>query len=450
MGFVHTLVAFILATALLVLIHEWGHYAVARFFGVRVLRFSVGFGRPLFSWTGRNGTEWVVAAIPLGGYVKMLDGREGPVPPEARCATFDGQLPLVRIAIVLAGPLANFLLAFLLYALVAWLGVVEPLARVAPPPDSPAARLGIHSGERIVAVAEQPAETWPQVRWQLLAAVAAGQELVTLEVVDAHHNEHRVVVVPLTDVVLDPDRGDPLIQLGLVPHPPYVPPIVGAVAPDSPAAAIGLQAGDRIVAIDGEPLSDWRTLAERIRALPGREVVLRWERGGMELAERVTIAEATDRDGQRIGRLGVQAAPAPGEQQLVRYSGWAALAYGGQKTAEVSLLTLRLLGKMVIGEASVKNLSGPITLASAAATSAELGLVPYLSFLALVSVSLGVLNLLPIPILDGGHLLYYLWEWVRGRPLPEAVQQIGQKIGLVVIAMLMAIALVNDLLRGLG
>jgi regulator of sigma E protease len=211
-----------------------------------------------------------------------------------------------------------------------------------------------------------------------------------------------------------------------------------------------LQVGDRIVAIDGEPLSDWRSLAERIRALPGREVVLRWERGGTELVQRVTIAVATDRDGQTIGRLGVQPAPAAGEQRLVRYSGWAALAYGWQKTAEVSLLTLRLLGKMVVGEASVKNLSGPLTLASAAATSAELGLVPYLAFLALVSVSLGVLNLLPIPVLDGGHLLYHLWEWVRGRPLPEAVQQLGQKIGLVLIGMLMAIALVNDFLRGLG
>jgi len=449
MGVGHTLVAFLVAIGLLVLVHEWGHYAVARLFGVRVLRFSVGFGHPLFSWTGRNGTEWVVAAIPLGGYVKMLDGREALVPPGARGETFDGQSPLVRIAIVLAGPLANFLLAFLLYVLVAWLGVVEPLARVAPPPESPAARLGIHPGERIVAVAEQPAETWPQVRWRLLAAVASGLELVTLELVD-DQEEHRVVAVPLTNVVLDPDRGDPLAQLGLVPHPPYLPPIVGAVAPNSPAAAIGLQVGDRIVAIDGEPLSDWRSLAERIRALPGREVVLRWERGGTELVQRVTIAVATDRDGQTIGRLGVQPAPAAGEQRLVRYSGWAALAYGWQKTGEVSLLTLRLLGKMVVGEASVKNLSGPLTIASAAATSAELGLVPYLAFLALVSVSLGVLNLLPIPVLDGGHLLYHLWEWVRGRPLPEAVQQLGQKIGLVLIGMLMAIALVNDFLRGLG
>jgi len=449
MGLGHTLVAFLVAIGLLVLVHEWGHYAVARLFGVRVLRFSVGFGYPLFSWTGRNGTEWVVAAIPLGGYVKMLDSREDFVPPEARGEAFDSQPPLVRIAIVLAGPLANFLLAFLLYLLVAWLGVLEPLARVAPPPESPAAQLGIDPGERIVAVAEQPAETWPQVRWRLLAAVASGLEMVTLELVD-DQEEHRVVAMPLTNVVLDPDRGDPLTQLGLVPHPPYLPPIVGAVAPNSPAAAIGLQVGDRIVAIDGEPLSDWRSLAERIRALPGREVVLKWERGGAELVQRVTIEVATDRDGQTIGRLGVQPAPAAGEQRLVRYSGWAALTYGWRKTAEVSLLTLRLLGKMVVGEASVKNLSGPLTLASAAATSAELGLVPYLTFLALVSISLGVLNLLPIPVLDGGHLLYYLWEWVRGRPLPEAVQQLGQKIGLVLIGMLMAIALVNDFLRGLG
>ncbi|WP_217125093.1 RIP metalloprotease RseP [Hydrogenophilus thiooxidans] len=451
MSVLHTVVAFVVALGILIWFHELGHYGVARAFGVRVLRFSVGFGKPLLSWRDRRGTEWGVAGIPLGGYVKMLDSREAPVPESEKPYAFDSQPPLVRIAIVAAGPLANFVLAILFYAWVAAIGVEEPLAFVDPPEASPAASVGIPSGAQIIAVNRTPADTWPQVRWAVLQAIADGQEAVTLTLRDPAAAAF-AVALPLSPVELDPDRGDPLHQLGLVAARPPLPPVVGSVAPESPAAAIGLLPGDAIVALADSPITDWQTLAETVRRHPGETVAIEWLRGGERLRAEVTLEAVPERDGGRFGRLGVQAR-APDRDMLVRrvvYGPTDALVYGWAKTLETATVTLKMIGKMLVGEASVKNLSGPLTIATVAGQSAELGWAHYLSFLALVSVSLAVLNLLPIPILDGGHLLYYSLEWLRGRPLSETAQNVGQRIGMALLLFLMGLALFNDFVRWLS
>lgn len=451
MSVLHTVVAFVLALGILIWFHELGHYGVARAFGVRVLRFSVGFGKPLLSWRDRRGTEWVVAGIPLGGYVKMLDSREAPVPESEKPYAFDSQPPLVRIAIVAAGPLANFVLAILFYAWVAVIGVEEPLAFVDPPEASPAASVGIPPRAQIVAVNQTPADTWPQVRWAVLQAIADGQDVVTLTLRDQAAATYEVVL-PLSQVELDPDRGDPLHQLGLVAARPQLPPVIGAVAPGSPAAAAGLRAGDEIVALANTPIADWDTLAETVRRHPGETVAIEWLRAGQRMRAQVTLEVVQERDGRRFGRLGVQAR-APDRDAFVRrvvYAPTEALAYGWEQTLEMAALTLKMIGKMLVGEASVKNLSGPLTIATVAGQSAELGWAHYLGFLALVSVSLGVLNLLPIPILDGGHLLYYSIEWLRGRPLSDTAQIVGQRIGMALLVFLMGLALLNDFLRWLS
>ncbi|MFC4487373.1 RIP metalloprotease RseP [Tepidiphilus baoligensis] len=441
------LVPFVIALGGLIFFHELGHYLVARACGVKVLRFSIGFGPALWSRRlGRDGTEWVLAAVPLGGYVKMLDEREGAVAPEDLPRAFNRQPVGKRMSIVAAGPAANLLLAIALYVVLYTVGVREPVARIDPPAESLAARVGLLSGDRVLAVDGRAVASLPQLRWEVLAAAMRRNE-VALEVERA--GERLVFSLPLTGVVVDHGNDDVMVQLGLVPWRPPLEPVVGSVAPGSPAERAGIVPGMRVRAIEGKEIADWRELVEIVRAHPGETLRFTLEYDGV-VTEREVFAEPTD-DGQggTIGRIGVAVRPPSDETFLVsvRYPPIQAAGMALRQTWEVSTMTLRLFGRMLLGEASLKNLSGPLTIADYAGQTARMGLEHYLRFVALVSISLGVLNLLPVPILDGGHLLYYSLEAVRGRPLSERAMEIGQQIGLALLLTLMAIALFNDVSR---
>jgi regulator of sigma E protease len=446
-----TVVSFLVTIAVLVVIHELGHYAAARLVGVKILRFSVGFGRTL--WMRRRGadqTEWAIAAIPLGGYVKMLDEREGDVPPADRARAFNRQSVAARIFIVLAGPVANFALAFLIYWIlfIAGLPGVKPVVGD-PPRDTPAAVAGLANGETIRAIGDEPVHTWTDVRWLLLKE-AVKREAVLLEVegVSGGRSTRKLDTSVISKDDLDRDF---LGKLGLRPYRPAVPATLGRVLPGSAAERGGLALGDRVVAIDGKPIKTWFDFTNEISSSPGKTLVLQVERQGRRFELRATPDSAGDGE-KLIGRLGVEAGPElKGEYErmttTVRYGPVAAVGRAAHKVVDLSVFSIKMLGRMVIGDVSWKNLSGPITIADYAGQSAQLGWITYLGFLALVSVSLGVLNLLPIPLLDGGHLVYYFAEIVKGSPVSEKVMEIGQRFGLALLLGLTFFAFYNDINR---
>jgi len=451
MGLLHTLASFVVALGVLIVVHELGHYLVARWCGVKVLRFSVGFGRPLFARrVGRDQTEWVVAAVPLGGYVKMADEREGEVAPADLPRAFNRQSVWRRIAIVAAGPVANFLLAILLYWALFMSGVQDAKPIVAAPdPGTIAAQAGVARGDTIRAINDEPVAGWQDVRWRLLQ-LALDRESARLEVLDARGAiDWRTL--DLTRVTADELEGDLLAKLGLRLFRPDVPAVIGKVVPGSVAERAGIVAGDRVVAIDGARVASWEALVAKVRASPGRALVLEIERDGRLRRIELTPEAATQGAAETIGRIG--AAPHVDAESLkeytldVRYGPFAAATRALAKTWEMSVFSLRMLGKMIVGEISWRNLSGPVTIADYAGQSASLGLAPYLSFLALISISLGVLNLLPIPLLDGGHLMYYTIELLKGSPVSERVMELGQRAGLAVLLFLMAFAFYNDIHR---
>ncbi|MDX9717275.1 RIP metalloprotease RseP [Thauera sp. AutoDN2] len=444
------LIPFALALGLLILIHELGHYLVARWCGVKVLRFSIGFGKPLIlRRAGRDGTEWALAAFPLGGYVKMLDEREGTVAPEELHRAFNRQSVYRRFAIVAAGPLANFLLAILLYWGLFVAGTEELRPRVALS-DTPAIAqaAGVRDGDLVVAVDEEPVASWQDLRWVLLRHALDQREIVlrvrTLEDVDALRN------LNLSGVAIDEDGKDLIERIGLKPWRPEIPAVLGRVAEGSAAARAGLLSGDRVLSIADVPIGHWGELVQAVRQAPGRALSFEVERGGERLRFSV-VPESAEEGSARIGRIGVGVAePAPGGVQMfgeVRYGPLEAIGKAVRHTWETSVLSLKMIGRMFTGEVSWKNLSGPVTIADYAGQTAQLGLSHYLKFVALISISLGVLNLLPIPVLDGGHLMYYTAEIIKGGPIPERIMEIGQQIGLALLVMLMAFAFYNDINR---
>ena len=449
MGALYMIVGTLVALGVLVTFHEFGHFWVARRCGVKVLRFSVGFGSPLVRWHDRHGTEFVIAAIPLGGYVKMLDEREGDVPAAMLDSAFNRKTVRQRFAIVSAGPLANFLLALVFFWLLAMLGSeqVRPVVG-AVEPGSLAAQAGLAVDQEIVAVNGKPVSGWGEVNLQLVRRLGESGQL-DLRVRDIGSSAERHLQVPLQNWLKGVDEPDPITSLGIRPWRPKIAPVIAQLDPEGPAQAAGIRLGDRLLGLNQRPLDDWQQVIDAVRVLPGEPVSLQVERDGQRLDVPLTLAARGDGDARR-GYLGagVEGGEWPAEMlREVRFGPLDALVEGAKRTWTMSLLTLDSLKKMLFGELSVKNLSGPITIAKVAGASAQSGLGDFLNFLAYLSISLGVLNLLPIPVLDGGHLLFYLVEWVRGRPLSERVQGWGVQIGISLVVGVMLLALVNDIGR---
>ncbi|WP_313048580.1 RIP metalloprotease RseP [Pseudomonas soli] len=445
----YMIVGTLIALGVLVTFHEFGHFWVARRCGVKVLRFSVGFGTPLLRWHDRHGTEFVVAAIPLGGYVKMLDEREGEVPAALIEQSFNRKSVRQRIAIVAAGPVANFLLAILFFWVLAMLGSqqVRPVIG-AVEAGSLAASAGLGVGQEIVSIDGKPTNGWSAVNLQLVRRLGESGTL-RVGVLDEGAATERQLDITLNNWLKGADEPDPIQSLGLRPWRPAMVPVLAEIDPKGPAAAAGLKTGDKLLALDGVALGDWQQVVDAVRARPERTVSLSIERDGATLEVPVTLARKGE--GQASGGYlgaGVKAGEWPAKMlREVSYGPLEAVGEGLSRTWNMSVLTLESLKKMLFGELSVKNLSGPITIAKVAGASAQSGVGDFLNFLAYLSISLGVLNLLPIPVLDGGHLLFYLIEWARGRPLSDRVQGWGVQIGISLVVGVMLLALINDLGR---
>lgn len=450
-----TLLAFILTLAILIVVHEWGHYKMARLCGVKVLRFSVGFGRAL--WRRQRGdTEFVIGALPLGGYVKMLDEREEAVPPGELGQAFNRKSLKQRTAIVAAGPVANLVLAVLLYATQNWIGIEEPKAVMsAPAAGSLAERAGLQSGDWVQRWNREGDElqtirSMTDLRWQIMQAALDGQRL-QLEVSDAQGRGTRRVSLPLDRTDKQEVDGKFLTQVvGLAP--PFAPPVMGDAVAGGPAEKAGLKSGDVVLRVDGQAISDAHQLRTRIRQLAadGSATPMRWSVQRNGAPQELTVQpRAMNENGQRFGRIDAVIGKMP-EVVTVRTGLWEGLARGVSLTWEQSLLTVKMFGRMLIGQASLKNISGPITIADYAGQSAERGIAYYIGFLALVSVGLGVINLLPVPMLDGGHLMYYLFEGLTGRPVPDSWLVWLQRAGAAVLLMMMTLAFYNDLAPRLG
>jgi regulator of sigma E protease len=449
-----TVVAFLAALALLIAVHEWGHYRAAVACDVKVLRFSIGFGRVLWRRRiGRDGCEFVLSALPLGGYVRMLDEREGLVPASERSRAFNRKTLKQRAFVVAAGPAANLVLAVLLYAAVQVWGVEEPKAVLgSPPAGSAAAQAGLRAGDWVRAWSSDGAQ-WQEIRsmsdlrWQVLESLLDNRP-VHLEVTAADGRGRRQLLLrPDEQVARDVDASA-LQRLGL--GTPYSAPLLGDIVADGPAAAAGLRGGDSVRSVDGAAVADAAALRQRIRASAG--VPMRWvvERDGRAVEVSVTPrAVGAGSDGRPLGRIDAVVG-GPVERVIVRSGPVDAIFEGARRTWEVCALTLRMIGRMLTGDAALSNLSGPLTIADVAGQSAQKGVAHYLAFLALVSVSLGVLNLLPLPMLDGGHLMYYLFEGVTGRPVPDVWLERLQRGGIAVLVLLMSVALFNDVARLLG
>ncbi|WP_429942163.1 RIP metalloprotease RseP [Achromobacter xylosoxidans] len=437
-----TLLAFAVALGSLIIFHELGHYWVARLCGVKVLRFSVGFGKVVLRRTDRHGTEWALSALPLGGYVKMQDDAPASATAEQAAGAFNNKPVGKRIAIVAAGPIFNLILAVFLYAGLNMAGTEEPVAVIAPPAaDTPAARAGLVAGDRILAIDGQEVASWSDARWRLMDVMATGGRALVEVGTPGGSAQQRELILPAN--AMDPAGGDPLAAAGIRLAQPK--PAVRVVNDGGEGQAAGLRQGDLILAVDGQPTPDTGALVKQIQESAGKPLALTLARDGAQISINVTPRAETV-NGQVIGRLGVQLG---GDVPMVtvRYGVFDSLWRGAVRTWDTALFSLRMMGRMVTGDVSWRNVSGPVTIADYAGQTARIGIVAYIAYIALISISLGVLNLLPIPMLDGGHLLYYLVEIVRGSPPPARWIDIGQRAGIGLLASLMGLALFNDFTR---
>jgi regulator of sigma E protease len=453
MSIFSTLIAFVVALGLLIVFHELGHYFVARLCGVKVLRFSLGFGLPLWRRKfGADQTEWALSVFPLGGYVKMLDEREGPVAPAELHRAFNRQTVAKRFAIVLAGPVANFVLAILLYWVLFMHGVpgIRPIVGT-PVPGTPAAQAQLAPGELIARVDGADVPTWQDLRWALLEH-SLRKDTVELEM-HAERGDIQFRRLDLSSIGADKIDVDLMQAIGLTRYQPPLKPVIGRLIAGGAGERDGLNEGDEVAEVDGHAIAGWEELVALITAAPERTLQFKILRAGATRQLAVT-PQSKQEGGKTLGRIG--AAPKIDEAAMkrlvteVRYGPLESVAKAVERTWGVSTFTLKMLGKMIAGEVSLKNLSGPITIADYAGQSAQLGWLAYLSFLALISISLGVLNLMPVPLLDGGHLMYYVAEIIKGSPVSDRVMEVGQQVGMVLLFSLMAFALYNDINRLFG
>ena len=450
MDLIFTIAVTIFTLGVLVAFHEYGHFWVARRCGVKVLRFSIGFGTPLIRWRDRHDTEFVIALIPLGGYVRMLDEREDEVTPGMEHLAFNRKPVLQRIAIVAAGPLANLLLAVLAY----WFVFLSGESGIAPivgsvEEGSVAELAGLEPGQEIVAIDGRATPTWQAVNFRLLERIGDSGRLTF----SVRYPESDVVYqseAVLNNWLSDAEEPSLIAGLGIRMYRPPIPALLDEIVPDSPAQAAGLQTGDKVVMADGVPMTQWMEWVDYVRERPGQEIAIEFERGDSLLQALITPARRTDDNGEVYGQVGVSVQVPEWPEHMVRefhYGPIAALGAATRRTADLVVFTLKAIKKMIMGLISPKNLSGPITIAKVAAASAQSGPEAFIAFLALLSVSLGVLNLLPIPVLDGGHLMYYTFELLVGKPVPLKVQMLGYQVGLFIILGVMVLALYNDFTR---
>lgn len=439
----------LIVLGVLVTAHEFGHFWVARRCGIKVVRFSIGFGPSLLCWRDRHDTEFVIALLPLGGYVKMVDEREGNVSDEDLPYAFNRKSVGQRMATVVAGPLANFILAVCAYWIVYMLGVqgVAPVIGGVTP-GSIAAAAGLEEGQEIIAVDGVPTPTWQTVGERLVHRIGDDDQ-IRFTVSYADSNLHYDSSASLAGWTVDAKVPDPIGSIGIKLYQPKVLPIAEAISLDSAAAQAGFLSGDLVLSADGTEMLDWSAWVEYVRARPGQALVVLVERGG-QTHELAVTPSRVEQDGKAIGQVGMSVmAPEWPEDffRETRYGPVDALVKGISQTWSTSQMILKSIGKMITGSLSMEHLSGPITIAKVASSSAEYGLVPFLQFMAMLSVSLGVLNLLPIPVLDGGHLFYYLLESIKGSPVSDRLQEVGHRFGLFFIIGLMMLALYNDVLR---
>ena len=438
--------AFIVALGVLITVHEFGHFWVARRCGVKVERFSIGFGKSLWQRRDRHGTEFVIALIPLGGYVKMLDERVESVPAELRHQAFNNKAVWQRASIIAAGPVANFLFAIFAY----WVVFIHGVPGVRPVigeilNGSVAAEAQIAPGMELKAVDGIETPDWDAVRMALVGKI--GDSSTTLTVARFGEDATQQKQLDLRNWQFEPDKQDPVVALGIQPRGPQIETTLAEVQANSPASEAGLQAGDRIVKVDGQPLSHWQTFVTQVRDNPGKSMALEVNRGGESIALTMT-PEA--KAGTTAGFAGVipRIVPLPEEYKTVRqYGAFAAIGEASVKTWKLMKLTVSMLGKLITGDVKLNNLSGPISIAQGAGLSAEYGLIYYLMFLALISVNLGIINLFPLPVLDGGHLLFLAIEKIKGGPVSERVQDFSYRIGSILLVLLMGLALFNDFSR---